>query len=340
MIIIKSKLKKGYIPFKGEILQVGSIVNFDCYIKRFNEYVIVIKQGTLITEALLKKIQKNTEFYLHESEANKYKSYCKSLQNEVAEETPTEEAIPQAIKNIDALPVQILQHKKSSDKLRLVYKSACDLGYLFFHDRSYQKLPLSTIESFIDVTLQLIVSTDGLFPEFLKMMPDKYQIEYHSVNVCFLSIFLGQSLGFQRSELRRLAMAAVLHDIGKLQIDTELLDKNTTLDPDEFEKMRSHSKLSAEMASQNKIYDKQILDGILYHHEKLDGTGYPEGLSGDKIPRMAQIIGICDVFDALTTERTFRKKYSSFEALTLMRNEMSHHLNQEYIKKFIQLLRR
>ena len=343
--IIKKNINNDYIPFDVGILQIGSIIDFDCYIKRFNGYVIIIEQGTLITEKLFEKIQSNEQLYVHASEVNKHRNYCKGLKEsginiDLDADMEEKSDLNKAIENISTLQTQVQQYKKGQDKLQLVYTNICHMGYLFFNSKTPVKLPLKALETFIDVTLKLIVATDAMLPVFLKMMPNKYHIEYHSVNVSILSIFLGHAIGLQRSELQRLAMAAVLHDIGKLKIDSRILQKDSKLNPEEFETVQEHSTLSSEMASQNNISDKQVLDAILYHHEKLDGTGYPKGLKKDEIPKMAQIIGICDAFDALTTDRTFREKYSSFDALVLMRDEMSQHLNQDYIKKFIQLLRK
>ncbi len=331
--VIKKELNTAYTSFSVDILHVDSTVAFDCYIKRFNGYVIIIEQGTLITETLFEKIKHNKELYVHESELNKYKDYCELMLSLDAERS----AIDKAIEDINNLDVQIKKYGEVKEQLHHVYKSMCDLGYLFFNAKSYTKLPLNSLETFIDITLRLILSKDKLLPEFLEMMPPKYQIEYHSVNVCILSIFLGHKIGFQRSDLQKLAMAALLHDIGKLQIDKTILDKESGLNPEEFETIREHSSLSKDMAA-NYISDKHILDAILYHHEKFDGSGYPEGLKRHDIPKMAQIVGICDAFDALTTDRTFRDSYSSFEALTLMKDQMTGELNQDYIKSFIQLL--
>lgn len=331
--VIKKELTNNYTSFSVDILHIDSTVAFDCYIKRFNGYVIIIEQGTLITEKLFEKIKHNEELYVHESELNKYKDYCELMLLLDAERL----AIEKAIENISNLEVQIQQYGEVKEKLHHVYKSMCDLGYLFFNAKSYTKLPINALERFIDITLQLIVSKDRLLPEFLGMMPPKYQIEYHSVNVCILSIFLGHNIGFQHSDLQKLAMAALLHDVGKLQIDKTILDKESGLSPEEFETIQEHSTLSQEMVS-NYISDKHILDAILYHHENFDGTGYPKGLKRHDIPKMAQIVGICDAFDALTTDRTFRDSYSSFDALSLMKDEMKKELNQNYIKSFIQLL--
>lgn len=332
--VVKKKLTNAYIPFSVEILHLDSTVAFDCYIKRFNGYVVIIEQGTLITEKLFQKIKHNKELYIHESELNKYKDYTELMLLLDAENL----AIEKAIENVNNLEIKIQEYCEVQEKLHYIYQSICNLGHLFFNANNYTKLPLTSLEIFIDVTLQLIVSKEKNLPKFLEMMPHKYEMEYHSVNVCILCMFLGHKIGFQHSDLQKLAMAAILHDIGKLKIEKSILDKQSGLSPEEFEIMQEHSSLSAKMASTNNISDKHILNAILYHHEKFDGTGYPEGLTRHEIPKMAQVIGICDVFDALTTNRTFRDSYSSFDALCLMKDKMAEELNQGYIKSFIQLL--
>ena len=343
--IVRQIIKDTYTSLDIETLLVDSIIDFNCYIKRLNGYVIVIEKGTLITKSLLKQVQVNKEFYIDVADKKKHQDYLQrvGIQNNFIDlealDTKELSDLEQAIEDVKALPRQIQKYETGQEKLQLAYKNACDLIYFIFEEKeTREKLPLAAIESFIDVALHLVVSKEGLFNEYVKMTPAQYQINYHSVNVCILSIFLGNAVGLNYSELKQLAMAGMLHDIGKGCIQRSILDKEVSLDPDEYELVQTHSTRSAELAGENGITDKRILDGILYHHEKFDGTGYPEGLREKKIPKMAQIISICDAFDALTTDRTFRKKYSSFDALSLMREEMSKHLNQDYIKKFIQLL--
>ena len=343
--IVKQIIKDTYLSLDIETLQVDSIIDFDCYIKRFNDYVIIIERGTLITKSLLQQIQVNKEFYIHTSDKTKQEAYVQKVgsKNKLIDletlEVKELSGLQQAIEDVHALPKQIQFYETGQEKLELAYKKACNLIFFIFEDKdTREKLPLPAIEIFIDVALHLVTSKEGLFHDFVKMTPAQYQINYHSTNVCILSIFLGHAIGLDYTELKQLAMAGMLHDLGKGCIQRSILDKEVSLDPDEYELVQIHSTRSAELATANGITDKRILDGILYHHEKFDGTGYPEGLREKRIPKMAQIISICDAFDALTTDRTFRQKFSSFAALNLMRDEMSKHLNQDYIKKFIQLL--
>lgn len=343
--IVRQIIKDSYLSLDIETLQVDTIIDFDCYIKRFNDYVIIIEKGTLITKSLLEQIRVNKKFYLHISDQEKHEKYLQrvGIQSNLVDLETLElkelTDLEQAIEDIQALPSQIQRFDTGREKLELTYKKACALFYCIFEDKDARRdLPLSTIETFIDVTLHLVISKEGLFHEFVQMTPVQYQINYHSVNVGILSIFLGHALGLEYGELKQLAIAGVLHDIGKGCIQKSIWNKEVPLDPDEYELIQTHPVRSAELAAANNISDKRILNAILYHHEKFDGTGYPEGLREKRIPKMAQIISICDAFDALTTDRTFRPKYSSFDALSLMREEMSDQLNQEHIKHFIQLL--
>lgn len=126
--------------------------------------------------------------------------------------------------------------------------------------------------------------------------------------------------------------------ISVMHIDPILLAKPEQLDEDEYKIIKRHSQMGYTILEMNKIDDKDIVGGILFHHEKLDGTGYPQGLRGKVIPKFARIIGMCDVFDALTTHRTYRQNYSSYEALLLIKQEMREQFDEVYTDTFIRLL--
>ena len=246
-------------------------------------------------------------------------------------------SLDQVVKDIKALPHNITKLPHDSDKLHLLYKTSCSFMSASFHNKD-NVLPVDSLQLLVDISLQLAVRSSGLLKNFIQMMPSVYRLECHSVNVSILSIFLGRKLGLQRADLQQLALAALIHDVGITGVDTAILEKSEKLDDAEFEKIKEHPKMSVDIASKNMIHIKRVLEGIMYHHENLDGSGYPKGLKGKEIPIFAQIIGICDAFDALTTDKVYRSKYSSFDALMLMHNEMKHHFSQEFIKVFIQLL--
>ncbi len=129
----------------------------------------------------------------------------------------------------------------------------------------------------------------------------------HSVNVAILSISLGVALGMSKAELCKLGFAALLHDIGKVFVPKEILNKPEKLTDVEFEEMKSHSKLGWDHIKKGIGISDDILVGILQHHEKYGGGGYPDNLEGESISLFGRIIAAADVYDALTSQRPYRK---------------------------------
>ena len=130
---------------------------------------------------------------------------------------------------------------------------------------------------------------------------------YHSVNVGVLSIVVGVALGMNGADLYKLGLGALLHDIGKVFIDKGIIDKPAFLTPEEFEEVKKHPALGYEyLMDANLNLPVSGLIGVLQHHERNDGSGYPEGLSGEEINRLSRITAIADVFDAMTSDRPYR----------------------------------
>ena len=164
-----------------------------------------------------------------------------------------------------------------------------------------------------------------------------YYTHTHSINVSIYALCLGKFLGMEHEELQDLGIAALLHDLGKRDIDNKLLYKEGSLTEDEFRIVKMHSVIGYNWARKLGIHNRRILDGIRYHHEKLDGSGYPYGLRGNDIPKSAKIIGICDIFDALTSKRSYQEKISSFEAFKLMKKKMNVHIDMHILDNMILL---
>ena len=129
----------------------------------------------------------------------------------------------------------------------------------------------------------------------------------HSVNVAILSISLGVALGIGKEELCQLGFAALLHDIGKVFVSKDILNKPAKLTDEEFEEMKNHSLLGWGHIKKGVGISDEVLVGILQHHEKYDGGGYPNSLAGDEISLFGRIIAAADVYDALTSQRPYRQ---------------------------------
>jgi putative nucleotidyltransferase with HDIG domain len=129
----------------------------------------------------------------------------------------------------------------------------------------------------------------------------------HSLRVARMSLIVAQQRGLPREELEPLLLSAILHDVGKIAIPDAILKKPGKLDKAEFEIMKGHPITGAKMLQHIHALDN-VIPGILHHHEYWNGTGYPHGLEGEGIPLQGRIIHIGDAFDAMTTDRIYRKK--------------------------------
>ena len=142
----------------------------------------------------------------------------------------------------------------------------------------------------------------------------------HCQRLALMASAMGLALGLDPGSIRALQHGGYLHDIGKIGIPDRVLFKAGPLTPDEWEIMRSHSVRGERICSCMKSL-APMLPIIRHHHEKFDGTGYPDGLKGEEIPLLARILQVVDIYDALTTERPYKRAYTPEEALVIMREE-------------------
>lgn len=158
---------------------------------------------------------------------------------------------------------------------------------------------------------------------------------YHSINVSMLSMLIGKWIRLMPDDIRLLTQAGLLHDIGKCRIAPEIINKPDKLDETEFEEMKKHSEYGYYLVQYMEGMDRRVMEAILYHHERYDGSGYPVGLSGEQIPLYARIVGIADTFDAMTANRPYRLKSSPFSVFELMQNGCFGYLDPVILNAFL-----
>lgn len=154
----------------------------------------------------------------------------------------------------------------------------------------------------------------------------------HSMMVCGYLTSFSMLLGIQGEELQHLTIAGLLHDVGKAHVPPELLDKPGPLTDEEWVVMRTHPGHSRQILLDSDVHD-DIKDGAVHHHEKIDGTGYPDGLSGTQISDFARMVAIADVFSGLTEKRAYKASMSNQKAYGIM-CEMVEHLDQDLVRVF------
>lgn len=160
----------------------------------------------------------------------------------------------------------------------------------------------------------------------------------HSVAVCALMIALSRQLKLDDAQTRTMGLAGLLHDLGKALVPMDVLNKLGKLTDAEFATIKSHPTLGHRMLVESQAVNDSVLDVVLHHHEKIDGTGYPDGQKGDAISLYAKMGAVCDVYDAITSNRPYKKGWDPSESLRKMAEWTSGHLDAKVFQAFVKSL--
>jgi putative nucleotidyltransferase with HDIG domain len=157
----------------------------------------------------------------------------------------------------------------------------------------------------------------------------------HSVAVCALMVSLAAQLGLDEAQTRDAGLAGLLHDIGKAKVPLSILNKPGKLTNEEFDIVRSHPEHGHAMLLACGDVGEPVLDACLHHHEKMDGSGYPRRLQGEGISRIARMAAICDVYDAVTSDRPYKKAWDPSEAVRRMAEWAGGHFDKSLFQAFV-----
>ncbi|MCA0386687.1 MAG: HD-GYP domain-containing protein [Firmicutes bacterium] len=160
----------------------------------------------------------------------------------------------------------------------------------------------------------------------------------HSVEVMILSLLIGRKMGLDRERLLKLGMGAMLCDIGKSRVPQEILNKKGKLDESEFDEMKRHVDYSYAILKDLVGLSSLSRQIVLLHHEKLDGTGYPNGFTGDQIPLLVRIATVCDIFSAIVSDRTYNNRISVDTAIEILRSATPLKLDQDVFQTLLQVV--
>ena len=158
----------------------------------------------------------------------------------------------------------------------------------------------------------------------------------HSVNVAVICCIIGIGFEMPSERLNQLVSAALLHDMGKTEISPEIINKPGRLTPEEFQEIKKHPALSYELIKQRWDLSAQVKNAVLFHHENVDGTGYPKGLKGEEQTLMTKILHVADVYDALTAKRPYKDPYSPCEASEYMMGGCGTLFDTETVLKLLE----
>ncbi|MCI8209677.1 metal-dependent phosphohydrolase [Pseudomonas sp. S25] len=159
----------------------------------------------------------------------------------------------------------------------------------------------------------------------------------HSVAVCALMVALARRMNLDEEQVREAGAAGLMHDVGKMMIDPLILNKPGRLTPEEYAVMKHHPEAGLKILQDSNQVNATVLDVCLHHHEKFDGSGYPHGLAGEHISLFARMGAVCDVYDAVTSDRPYKKGWGAANSIREMANWKGH-FDEKIFQTFVKTL--
>ena len=308
--------EESYVLVDKRFFHINDTVNFNLYYRDSASHMtLFLQRKSVIHKSEEVKIHKTKSIYTTLAEKKRYDLFRNTHLDEIVQDNTL---------SLD-------------EKTEIIYESTVEISdTIFANPMATNNIALS--EEVINPILKSIFYSKDAISSYMKIIEYDYYTHTHSLNVSIYALCIGVALKLERSLLKDLGQAALLHDLGKSQIAHDIIDKDGTLTDLEYKNVKLHPVLGYEIALELGIKEKNILDGILHHHEQLNGSGYPDGLKGEQISLFPKIIAVCDVFDALTARRTYKNAMSSYEALYIMKTQMKRHLDIDILNSFIETL--
>lgn len=202
-----------------------------------------------------------------------------------------------------------------SDNLRIKIMNGIKKIFMKAEHGGSQLFKESVIKKQVGDIIDELLNHKGMMVNMIDLKCFDNYTYSHSVNVAVLSIILGIALGLKKDTLVKLGLGAIMHDIGKVFVDKDILNKPEKLTEEEFNEIKKHSKRGYEYVKEKFNLPTMSSCAILDHHEKYDGSGYPHGKNKDEISLFGKIIAVADVYDALSSERTYRQAMNPSESM-------------------------
>ena len=219
------------------------------------------------------------------------------------------------------------------------FGAAIDMLGTVMHDiRVGKGLEIEAVESVVEDLVESIIRHPGALQLVSRMREADESSYTHALQVAVLLASFGRELGFSRKELTYLGQVGMLLDVGKLRIDQRILNKRGNLTPKEFEEVKRHVQYGLEIIESSAVAHPDVVAGVAQHHERLNGTGYPQGLQDAEISPIGKMAGIVDAFSALTSIRPYAEPMSPYSAMQQLQGWADTYFNAGLVELFIQAI--
>jgi putative nucleotidyltransferase with HDIG domain len=229
-------------------------------------------------------------------------------------------------------------HEELERARKLHAKSRDAVTSMFQEVRMGSAIKVSDAAPLVEEISQSIMRNPEAFLNLARLKTKDDYTYMHSVAVCALMIALGKQLGLSGQSLKDVGLAGLLHDVGKMLIPDDVLNKPGKLTDEEFDIIKQHPRKGWELLRGSPEITDTALDVSLHHHERVDGTGYPERISGDQLSLFARMGAVCDVYDALTSNRCYKSGWEPAETIRKMAEWRNGHFDEEVFKAFVKTI--
>ena len=306
-----------YIPLPIESLKLDTVIEFDIYLKLKDKYILYREANLPFDENSKQKLvdHKVKEIFVDKCDKKKFFSYIeKNINQIVADKTiPPEKKSQILYETSKEVVIDLFENPESSVNI---------------------KRGLNIVSS----NMGFILSEKSSLYYLLSIASHDYLTYTHSLNVSIYAIALGNSLNtFNKSEILELGWGAMFHDLGKIKVPDTIINKNGTLTDEEFAQVKKHPAYGVAILKKTNIIPEKSYLPVSEHQEKGDGSGYPKGLELKEINPFGGITAICDVFDALTTNKPYKPAVNTLGAIKIM-TSLKNHFDPDLLKRFILLM--
>ncbi len=312
-------MKHDFLPVWLSSLQMNTITGFDIYIlPEGSRHPVLYREKHLpFSEEARQRLLETgtTKVFVRSSDSKAYRLY-----------------VEQNIGSILADP-----DIPTSTKSEVLYVSATGLVQDVLAEPRAANV-VSRSNAFVESTCAFMMNDRKALECLLRVTSFDYYTYTHSVNVFVFSVSLAQRLGMDAQTLEEFGRGTLLHDIGKSMLDPATVNSRGKLTDEQWKEMKMHPVYGEDILKEQGVTSPLILDVVRHHHEKIRGWGYPDGRSGNEITEYARICTIADIFDALTTQRSYKPALRSFPALQMMKGEMLGDLDQDFFRVFVDMM--
>ena len=249
---------------------------------------------------------------------------------------PAIDAEPQKIKRNPAASVSIEEELESAKK---IHSKAKTLVTGMFHEaRMGNAFEIEEATVLVDEVNQSLQRNPNALLSLVRLKNADEYTYLHSVAVCMLMVALAKQLKLDDEQIKQAGVAGLLHDVGKMAIPNEVLNKAGKLTDEEFDVVRQHPQRGFEILKSCYQVSESALDVCLHHHERVDGKGYPDKLSGDALSLFARMGAVCDVYDAISSDRCYKKAWGPAESIHKMASWKDGHFDETVFHAFVKTI--